>query len=191
MSTPSTLYIFSGLPGVGKTTLAKALANSIKATYLRIDTIEQGIRDLCDFKVEGEGYRLAYKIASDNLLLGNNVIADSCNPIKLTRNEWQEVAVTANASFVNIEIICSIKEIHKQRATSRSSDIPNLNLPRWQNILEREYDEWIEEHIIIDTSEKTPIECFDELKEKLKVDYRYKKGHSIPSDMRSNFPTCR
>lgn len=34
-------YIFSGLPGVGKTTLAKQLAKAIPNTaYFRIDTIE-------------------------------------------------------------------------------------------------------------------------------------------------------
>ncbi len=35
-----TLYIFSGLPGAGKTTLAKQLANQVGAFYLRIDTVE-------------------------------------------------------------------------------------------------------------------------------------------------------
>lgn len=41
------LYIFAGLPGSGKSTLAKKLAQKLGATYLRIDTIEQGLRDTC------------------------------------------------------------------------------------------------------------------------------------------------
>lgn len=90
------LFIFSGLPATGKTTLAKMLAQHCQATYLRIDTIEQGLRDLCHFQVEGEGYRLSYRIARDNLLLGNSVVADSCNPIWLTRKEWQQVALDAD-----------------------------------------------------------------------------------------------
>ncbi len=65
-----TLFIFSGLPGTGKSAIAKELAKILRTTYLRIDTIEQAIRDLCDFKVEGEGYRLSHKVASDNLRLG-------------------------------------------------------------------------------------------------------------------------
>ena len=39
------LIVFSGLPGTGKTTLAKDLAATTGAVYLRIDTIEQAIRN--------------------------------------------------------------------------------------------------------------------------------------------------
>ncbi|MGQ7249803.1 AAA family ATPase [Halomonas sp. V046] len=45
------LYIFSGLPASGKSTLAKQLAAETRSSYLRIDTVEQGLRDLCKFKV--------------------------------------------------------------------------------------------------------------------------------------------
>ena len=103
------LYIFSGLPAVGKTTLAQMLARHTKALYLRIDTVEQGLRDLCHVHVQGEGYRLSYRVADDNLRLGNDVIADSCNPIELTRKEWQQVAKHSKATFVDIEVICSLK----------------------------------------------------------------------------------
>ena len=39
------LIIFSGLPGSGKSTIARALAQQLGAVYLRIDTIEQAIRE--------------------------------------------------------------------------------------------------------------------------------------------------
>lgn len=81
------LFILSGLPASGKSSLAKLVAKEYNALYLRIDTIEQALRDLCDFNVQGEGYRLSYRIAADNLQLGNHIVADSCNPINLTRRE--------------------------------------------------------------------------------------------------------
>jgi len=163
------LYIFSGLPGTGKTTLAKFLANYVKAAYLRIDTIEQGISELCDFKVEGEGYRLSYRIAADNLRLGNSVVADSCNPIKLTRREWQEVALSCNSSYTNIEVICSDIEEHKKRTKERECDIPGMVLPSWKQVEEREYDSWGDNRILIDTASKNGNESFKELLSKLKL----------------------
>ena len=75
------LFIFSGLPAAGTSTLARFLVKEFGAVYLRIDTIEQGLKDLCRINVEGEGYRLAYRMTADNLQLGNNVVADCCNPI--------------------------------------------------------------------------------------------------------------
>ena len=81
------LFIFSGLPGTGKTTLSQRLAQHTGAVHLRIDTIEQALRDLCKLDVQAEGYGLAYRVASDNLRLGLHVVADSCNPIDLTRQE--------------------------------------------------------------------------------------------------------
>ena len=38
------LVVFGGLPGTGKTTIAKDVARRTGAVYLRIDTIEQAVR---------------------------------------------------------------------------------------------------------------------------------------------------
>jgi predicted kinase len=166
-NTKPILYIFSGLPGVGKSALAKNVAKLLNAVYIRVDTIEQGLRDLCNFDVQGEGYRLAYKIAQDNLRVGNNVVADQCNPINLTRNEWNDVAIKNCCNYVNIEIICSDKSEHRNRIENRENEIENLTLPTWKEVIERKYDVWDEEHIIIDTANRTVEECTDELMEKI------------------------
>jgi len=165
----NSLYILSGLPGSGKSSLSKALASHLNSVYLRIDTIEQGLRDLCKIKVEGEGYRLSYRIAADNLNLGNNVIADSCNPISLTRSEWQEVASLNGVGFVNIEVLCSDIEEHKKRIESRGNDIQGLALPSWSEIEKRQYDSWDCKRIVIDTASKTVNESFKDLLGKLNI----------------------
>ena len=164
------LYIFSGLPGAGKSTLAKSISKILKAVYIRIDTIEQGIRDLCKFDVQAEGYRLAYKIVEDNLKIGNNVISDQCNPINLTRKEWNEVAIKNNCKYMNIEVLCSNKEEHKNRIENRKAEVENLKLPSWKEVMEREYEPWNEKHITIDTANKTIEECTKELMEKIEFE---------------------
>ena len=164
-----TLYVFSGLPGTGKTLLSQRLATRIGATYLRIDTIEQGLREVCGIVVQGEGYRLAYRVAADNLRVGVSVIADSCNPVQLTRDEWQTVAYDAQKQLVNVEVICSDAVEHRRRIESRKSSVPGLVLPTWDEVIRRRYDAWTNERIVIDTARKTEDECAAELFSKLMV----------------------
>jgi len=164
-----TLYVFAGLPGGGKTTLSRMLAQHIGATHLRIDTIEQALRDLCSFDVQGEGYRLAYRVAADNLRLGLDVIADSCNPIELTRNEWRQVAIDANATPIDVEVVCSDKVEHRRRVEGRASTVPGLKLPTWQEVESREYHPWSRDRIAIDTAGRSQNACFDELCDKLGI----------------------
>ena len=164
---PPTLFIISGLPASGKSTLSKLIAKKYNAFYLRIDTIEQGLRDLCNFDVQGEGYRLSYRIVADNLKIGHNVVADSCNPINLTRNEWENVAKTNNSIFINIEIICSNKDEHRKRIESRISEVEGLKLPTWNDVENREYHQWETDRIVIDTANKTVEMCIEELENKI------------------------
>ena len=162
-----TLYVFSGLPASGKSALSRRLATKTGATHLRIDTIEQALRELCSFAPGGEGYELAYRVATENLLLGNSVIADSCNPIALTRDAWQLVATVAGAACINVEIVCTDRIEHKRRVETRSVDVPGLKLPTWQDVLSREYHPWTTERIVVDTASRTEATCFDELCRKL------------------------
>ena len=161
------LYIFAGLPASGKSTLAQMVAGRLGAVYLRIDTVEQGLRDLCSIEVEGEGYRLAYRIARDNLCVGMSVVADSCNPIELTRREWEQVARDAQADYVNIEVVCSDSTEHRIRAETRSSAVSGLKLPTWNEIENREYHDWTVERLIVDTAGRSMTECASELFSKL------------------------
>jgi predicted kinase len=157
------LYIFSGLPGSGKTTLSQRVAQSVHAVYLRIDTIEQALRELCSVEVQGEGYRLVYRIAADNLRVGMSVVADSCNPIELTRREWERVALEARAEYVNIEVMCSDAREHRRRVETRISTVSGLRLPTWRDVEQREYHAWTVDRIVIDTAKRTEGECVADL----------------------------
>lgn len=161
------LYVFSGLPGTGKTALSQRLASHFKAAYLRMDTLEQALRDLCGIAVEAEGYELAYRLAADNLRLGVSVVADSCNPVVLTRSTWKKLSCDAKARCVDIELICSDPVEHRRRIETRTSTVSGLVPPTWEDVIHREYHEWTSDRIVIDTARKTENECFDELLSKL------------------------
>jgi predicted kinase len=165
----ATLYIFAGLPGSGKSTLAQALAARVDAAYLRIDTIEQALRDLCTMDVQGEGYRLAYRVAADNLALGRSVVADSCNPIELTRREWERTALDVGARYVNIEVVCSDATEHRRRVETRATSVMGLALPTWENVVTREYHPWSVARIVVDTSRETPTRSIDRLLAELRA----------------------
>jgi predicted kinase len=161
------LYIFSGLPGAGKSTLAQAVAARLGCVYLRIDTIEQALRDLCSLDVEGEGYQLSYRIAADNLTVGLSVVADACNAIELTRNAWEDVARNCGAMPFFIEICCSDKREHQGRIDTRICGVPGLQPPSWPEVEQREYHDWTRERIVVDTAGRTVAECLDQLCEAL------------------------
>jgi len=146
------LVIFGGLPGTGKSTLALRLARQSRAVYLRIDAIEKAMVGREEASSVGErGYRVAYAVAEDNLRLGHTVIADSVNPVQITRGAWLSVAKRVEVASVEIEVICSDRVEHRRRIETRSAIVPVT----WHEVVTRDYEPWIGEHIRIDTSGQT------------------------------------
>ncbi len=163
------LVAFGGLPGTGKTTLARTVAVRYAAVYLRIDTIEQAIRssDVLRDGVGVAGYLTAYQIAADNLRVGRSVIADSVNPLTISREAWAEVAQLAKVPLIEVEVLCSEQEEHRARIEHRRTDIPGLSLPTWKDVRAIRYEPWLTPRIVLDTAGKTILQSQDELMERL------------------------
>ncbi|MFF4113346.1 AAA family ATPase [Streptomyces sp. NPDC001714] len=154
------LIVIGGLPGTGKTTLARLLAARIDAVHLRIDTIEQGIvrSGLAQHPVGPAGYVIGYALAEEHLRQGLTVIAESVNPLAVTRDSWQSVGIRTAVDVVEVEVVCSDPAEHRDRVTTRSIDIPDLPRPDWQQVLHRDYEPWNRDHIVIDTAGQAPQE---------------------------------
>jgi predicted kinase len=75
------------------------------------------------------------RLAEENLRIGQTVVADSVNPLNITRDAWLSVAADASKDAIEIEVICSDPSEHRRRVETRKADIRGLSWPRWQAVL--------------------------------------------------------
>lgn len=137
------LLVVSGLPGTGKTTLAKRLAQELHAVYLRVDVVENPlIRAGID--VGPLGYEIVRELAASNLALGSRVVVDLVNPLPITRRIWTDLAAELDAGLVVFECEIPDTDEHRRRVETRLPDLPDQVLPTWSDVLTREYVPWDE-----------------------------------------------
>jgi predicted kinase len=151
----------SGLPATGKTSVARVLAGEVGAVHLRIDVIEQAVvsAGAGSHPLGQVGYLIAYRLAQDFLDQGLAVVADSVNPLTVTRQAWRDVARAAGVGYLDVEVVCSDPAEHERRAVNRVDDIPGLAQPGWAEISIREYEPWEGAHLVLDTSRLSVAEC--------------------------------
>lgn len=149
------LIVLGGLPGTGKTTIAREIVARSRAAYLRIDTIEQALvsaRVLAGDVVGPAGYVVAYELARANLALGLAVLADCVNPLPVTREAWRAVAASTHSRLIEVEIVCSDIDEHRRRVTQRVSDILGHVPPTWASVQAHDYAPWTTQRLLIDTA---------------------------------------
>jgi predicted kinase len=109
------------------------------------------------------GYIVACALAEANLRLGGIVVADSVNPLAITRDAWRKVAAVAASAIFEIEVVCSDPDQHRRRIETRTIDIARLTPPSWQQVIDRHYESWDRPRLVLDTANRTPAETLEEL----------------------------
>lgn len=152
------LIILSGLPGTGKSTIARVLAQRLGAFHLRVDAIEMALwhSELKIRKSEDAGYRACYALAEENLRLGATVIGDTVNPIEVTRRDWRAVAKAVDVGSLEVEVICSDPALHRSRVEARRDAEPQAGYPPWDKVCARHYEPWTTDILRIDSAALDP-----------------------------------
>nr|WP_229665831.1 AAA family ATPase [Ornithinimicrobium pekingense] len=149
------LVVLSGLPGVGKTSLARAVCPRLGAAHLRVDTVEQGLLrgGLPAGDLGAQGYGAAYAVAADQLDVGLSVVADMVNGVDEARAGWESAAAAGRAAVVRVLVECSDPQEHRRRVEGRTADIPGHRLPDWEQTATRGLAPWPEAHLRLDTAD--------------------------------------
>ena len=146
------IIIICGLPGVGKTTLAKELAPLVNAVLLSTDKIR---KELFSRPTYGRGER---KLVYDAMILiakylhkaGINCILDATFTRESSRLEIKKKLGLASKDFHIIECICP-EDIILSRLRQRKHDYSDADYSVYEK-MKKIYEPVKEEHITIDTS---------------------------------------
>ena len=161
------LVVFAGAPGVGKSTLARALARELRAAYLDKDTIKDAALALArELKIEnamrfagGLSYSLLVPLARDNLTLGTHVVIDSPAGHRAFQEAIEQMVRNVKVDFRLVECITTDENLLRERIERRAPELPEHRVRDWDGYQQaRERLERISgQRLVVDTAEPVPV----------------------------------
>lgn len=136
-----TLILFAGMPGSGKTTLARLVARQLCIPIFSKDRVQRVLRDHhLAAENTGDGYYIILDQADEQLNLGISVILDATFPLDHFRMVASEIAARHAANFCAIYCYCSDDRVWQKRMQDRVHYIPGWKPVGWNDVLRmREY----------------------------------------------------
>ncbi|MFT4235660.1 MAG: AAA family ATPase [Microbacterium sp.] len=162
MSAQARLIVISGLPGVGKTTVASAVAARLGAVHLSVDVIEEALLGSgvsAGWTSGVAAYEAARALAELNLQDRQSVVVDAVNDSEEARDTWRRAS--RGTSFVTL-IVTDVSE-HERRLDGRNRGFVHVTEPTWADVEQRSagYAPWTDQHLEIDTSALEPETVVD------------------------------
>jgi hypothetical protein len=149
------LIVMSGLPGCGKSTLARPLAREFSASLLSVDPIESAMLVAGlpkSFETGYAAYLVAETLASEQLGLGLSVVVDAVNAEEEPKVLWRRLAERQGATLVVIEMKLADVGLHRARVEARVRGLPGFSEVSWERVEVRRkaYTPWREQTLTID-----------------------------------------
>lgn len=153
-----TLILCAGMPGSGKTTLARMMARHLHLPIFSKDRVQRVLRDhhLADENT-GDGYYIILDMADEQLALGINVILDATFPLDHFRTVASEIAARHQARFCPLYFTCSDDAVWQERMQDRAQYVPGWQPVGWADVLRMRqyYQPWGDNATILDSVNPT------------------------------------
>ena len=132
-----TLVVVSGLPGVGKSTLAAALADEWQAVHLSIDEVEDALLGCglpADERTGIAAYEAVRAAAEQNLVLGRTVVVDAVNDSEPARETWRRAARATGRPLQFVLLTLADRVEQRRRLARRRRGLAHLPEPAWAHV---------------------------------------------------------
>ena len=148
------LIVISGLPGVGKSAVAAAVAGRLGAVNLSIDDFEEAL--LASGMQAGwatgiAAYEVVRVAAERSLALGHVVVIDAVNDSEPARDTWRRAALATDSPLRFVVLTPPDATAHRQRLETRTRHLRHVPEPTWEQVRARAaaYALWTEEHLAV------------------------------------------
>ncbi len=133
------LIVFTGLPGTGKSELAKRIGRERRVPVLSVDPIESAVLRAGisrGFATGLAAYLVVETLVDSQLTLGQSAIVDAVNSAEPAKEMWRKLAIKHDLTLRIIECCCSDGVLHRERlgARRRGLDFPE---PTWDQVEQR------------------------------------------------------
>lgn len=151
-----------GLPGTGKSTLAEALAQSLRAPAFSMDWDLGTLKPFGVLRPDNTWPMSELMMVSSmarQLQLGSDAIIDGAGLRAEERRRMRAVAEALEAVVIGVECVCSDEEAHRGRLRGRSRGIPGwVETVSWEHVkrMRELWEPWEEPHLVVDSAVETP-----------------------------------
>lgn len=156
-SSPPFLFMLCGLPGTGKSTVAKALAQRLAAAVIESDAVRALLFPSATFSAaeSGEVFAVVHAVMERLLLKGVPVIMDATNVREQHREPVYRIAERAGARLYVVLVDAApetVRERMERRAAQQQAG--GRGLAGWDVYcrMRREWEPIARRHLVIDTS---------------------------------------